>query len=178
MPKTWAGATASPSGFSVVQAIQAFDGKRAELVAAFAEVDAGQKGYYKDTAYKSASRNFERWNAAQTQIVGPLPEGEKRKQARAISPANQAKLDAIVQARLRRDRPLPHLSIKGKIGVNGSDQQRRPRRIEKPITWANVDRIGAVARRDGDRAAWYAFSEWYGEGIDMYPAGAVDIKIS
>ena len=173
MPSTWQEAT-EERPWSITNAVQAFDGNRRELIAAFAGVDTSQKGYAQTKEYKATLRNFERWQAKQTH--GPLREGEKAKQSRQISPASQAKLDKIVQARQRQERPLAHLSIRGKIQVNDSDLSRRPRRIEKSMSWGMVDRLARVSREKGDTAAWQVFSEWYGGGAAYRPI-SVDISI-
>lgn len=182
MAKTWCEA-AGGGDWTVAQAKQAFGGSASQLAAALAGVDSSQKGYSKDKGFQTAQRQLNRWNAAQTALVGPLPEGEKRKQQRQISPAQQQKLNDTVRAHQRRGKPLAHVRIRGRLEVNDSDQQRRPRTINKPINWRMVDRLGAIAcaGKDGETRAWKAFSTWYnlGEpGLDMRPAGEVDIEVS
>jgi hypothetical protein len=181
--RTWCEA-AGGGDWTIAQAKQVFGGSASQLAAAFSGVDSSQKGYSKDTGFQSALRQLNRWNAAQTAPpIGSLPEGERRKQTRQISAKQQKKLNDTVRAHQRRGRPLGQVRINGKLEVNDSDTERRPRTINKPINWRMVDRLGAIAcaGKDGEARAWAAFSVWYNEGeegVSIKPAGVVDITIS
>lgn len=146
----------------------------------------GKRGLVEDVAgtsdiksakYKAAQRSVNRWIAGQEQ--GPLAPGAKQKQARAISPASQEKLNKI-GSNLKFK-----VTIKGNIGINGrgADYERN-RTItmwrEKP--GASQDDLEEMARLNdqyGEEAAWDKMADLYGVSI-MYLVddgkGYIDIE--
>lgn len=128
----------------------------------------------KSAKYKAAQRSVNRWIAGQEQ--GPLPAGAKAKQARAISPASQAKLNQI-GGNLKYK-----ITIRGTVGINGyGADYERSRKIEmwprKP--GADSDDMREMARLNdqyGEEGAWGKMADLYGVDIMYLKDGYVEIS--
>ncbi len=147
----WSEAT-TPENVSISQAIEAFNGNKSELISEFAGTSDK-----KSNAYKSAQRSFNRWQAFQQPMYGPLPEGAKGKQARKISPDNQIKLNALVNARRPKSEGAT-IVIKGNIKINGYPRKRK---ISYAVSWEDVARLEEAVRDEGEEAAWEVFADLY-----------------
>jgi hypothetical protein len=175
MSTSWGEALAPlTQSYSINAAVQAFHGNKAAMVAAFAGTTDR-----KSSAYQTASRNINRWQAAQNPTYGPLREGEKAKQARHISPASQKKLDAAVRDKIKKDNPRPHINMAGTIAINGyGEDYEREREIDKAISWDDLEELAGAYDQGGDEAANEAFADWYGMGdIQSFEMVSGDITI-
>lgn len=157
-----------PADFTLPELMDMLGGKRG-LVEALSD-----SSNTKSAAYKAAQRSVNRWEAYAAQF-GPQPAGAKTKQARAISPASQEKLDQIGKEALGIKRSK--ITIKGTIGVNGyGPDYERKRTINTFANEEDMEELARLADEYGEDAAWEEMAEIYGVNSMYLVDGYIDFQ--